>query len=269
MPLSDFNSIDDFVSLGFTLLGSNHLTDWVQSEHLQNPENMTKFLEELPTSQKELGKFNVRWRKAKVELTGYIPSQTKNNILPYWKRIKDWFWQGEKDKRNFLSVDDFEDIWLKNPYLCVSIPATSGQKHKAIAYIGALLRGLSNKFLKTMSPCLIFEEADLLFPSLRIDDSFLTSRNMINLFINKKLRYGLLIFCIVQKDENLDDNIKEAAWDTLVGKVSPLSRYFELGAKENILKTRQGVTRSEFIHIDVNYVFTQFYPAICSCNPMS
>lgn len=140
----------------------------------------------------------------------------------------------------------------------------AGEKHKSIAFFGNLLRSLDDHFLRSMSPVIIVEEADLLAPNERLDKNPLTSRNVLRYWVNKKLRFGVFIYLITQSERLLDEEIVRSSFDKIVGIVDMRSIFYER-AKYNRLKNIDGVPRSDFVYINVNNFSRQFYPKITSC----
>jgi len=264
LPLSAFNTIDDFISLGFSDDAATYMNRWMKKEYLHDFKNMDEFLDSLPISFSYVAAFNARYLEQGIILRTHIPYQTKGNIIAHWQKIRHWFWKGSKDKRVLLNAKILQKVWEKNRYLCLQVDMRSGEEYKSCAYIGNLLRNLDDKFLKRISPAIIIEEADLICPHKRLDSRTLTSRDVLRYFVNKKLRYNIWLFFITQNDKLLDEDIVNAAFDKLIGIVDSKSRFWESG-KYNRLKVIKGIPRADFAYIDVNNWSTRFYPKITSC----
>jgi hypothetical protein len=268
LPLNAFNTIEDFVSLGFTDDAASYMYRWMKNKFLHDFKNFDDFLDSLPISSAYVKIFNAEYLEHGIKLRTHIPYQTKGNLISHWLKVKHWFWKGKDDKRMLLDSNVLQRLWKKHKYICLQVDMGSGEEYKSCAYIGNLLKGLDDRFLKKMSPAIIIEEADLLCPHKRLDARVLTSRNVLRYFVNKKLRYNMWIFFVTQNDKLLDEDVVNSAFDKIIGVVDSTSRYWN-SAKWNKLQIVKKVPRSDFVYIDVNNWASKFYPKITSCGCQS
>lgn len=119
LPLHAFDTIDDFISLGFSNDASGYLVDWVGNKYLHSPKRMRKFLFDLPATIAQLEPFNAKYAEHDLEITTTIHFLTKNNLISHWRRIEGWFWKGKGDKRLFLDAKRLQRIWSANHWLCL------------------------------------------------------------------------------------------------------------------------------------------------------
>ena len=268
LPLSAFNTIDDFVSLGFSDDAATYMNRWLKKEFLHDFKNFDEFLDDLPITSTYLKDFNTKYIPHGLHLRTHVHFQTKGNIIAHWEKIKGWFWKGSKDYRMLLTSKILEKIWEKHKYVSLQIDMGSGEEAKSCAYVGNLLKNLNDRFLKRMSPVIIIEESDLICPTKKFEPRTLTSRNILRHFVNKKLRYNMWMFFITQSDDLLYEDVVNSAFDKIIGIVDSGSRYWK-HAQYNRLKVVNKVPRSDFVHIDVNGWSNRFYPKITSCGCQS
>jgi len=268
LPLGAFNTIDDFVSLGFSDDAATYMNRWLRKKYLQDFKNFDEFLDALPISSGYLQAFNAQYLEHGIILRTHLPYQTKGNIIAHWQKIKGWFWKGPQDKRQLLNAKILQRIWEKHKYVCLQVDMRPGEEAKSCSYIGNLLKNIDDRFLKKMAPTIIVEESDLICPNKSLQARTLTSRDMLRFFVNKKLRYNMVIFFITQNDSLLDEDVVNSAFEKIIGLVDKKSRFWE-HAKYNRLKVVDRIPRSDFVYIDVNGWASRFYPKITSCGCQS
>lgn len=259
--LTDFNSPEDFMSMGFQH-NQVHLTcDLIQDTlrfHKGDVQVVSEIMSMLPTRGVDLQGFN---NKFGAKLLSPINSATKNSLNTWWKIIRRYFWQGKSDRRQLIN---FDKELLDNNHLIISLGSGDRGVSPFVArtYCAKILQYMRRVWHRAR-PVLVFEEARLLFPFQRGDVNLSSNEEVYDL-VTLAPKLGVHPFFIVQHSRQLFQSILENIHIKILGMVQ-----FGGGGREYFIPLKYDPTRNirEFLYLDVTsnpqrLKYTKFRPCI-------
>lgn len=210
--ISEFSSVQDWISLGFTGTGANIMLKASQSKEFHNdaPEKLRELIVDLPESGKELGEFNSKYKMFGITLDHAVFTSTKVSMLMTLDNIELWFYRGRKD---FRKRYDFKILLDHYDHLIFDMTFKGGSDpNYQRAMCGKILSIFADPdFLMKHKPFMVFEESANLFPDFSKSKEMETPSSVIlgREFAWKFPKYDVSCMLIFQMESQIDDRILE------------------------------------------------------------
>lgn len=216
--ISQFNEILDWLSLGFTDKGAQFMKYLSQkkSKHMDDPELFGMILKDYPVGMQYsmLKKFSEKY--------GWEPPMGHKSLVDacetqYEYLLQDNFFGGTDDP-----VIDFGDLVMQHRHININFNLAQEEYGKARAIAGKILQQIERviKYMKP-PPYFVFEEADVLFPSIGEGERAFSSLHYGIKYVLKLQKYHPELCFIVQDLNNLHPLIV-SNWHTMtLGRIAP------------------------------------------------
>lgn len=267
--LSDFDRPGDWVSLGMSSLGAELITKIVESTELHNNDvdEFFKILLELPTTEKEVAFFTESYPT--LDINFKINASTKTSIVSRFSLLKTrgiFISKNDIESGRKQYIEDFTDVVLNNSNVCINLNLRKGDKEIARAYVGKILDDLS-RILSKQELCIIFEEADILFPSEKdLVSGTPSSVSWIGDYVLKYQKYGVSLIFVTQDLSLLYEDIVSNYHNLIIGRL-PKKSASEFRELTNKLKWLFEENYREFLYVRAGMEErpTVFVPFDCPC----
>ena len=281
--ISDFSTVQDWISLGFTSDAANIMRKMalIETYHHDRPESFRELIVDLPEKKTEIDFFNKKYQKYGLTLDHNVFPVTKNSMLTKLDFIQDWF-KRENDARQLI---DLTSLLANYDHLIIDLGFTRGNANYQQTMVGKILEMLArrtpynparhtNRFsgfdsvpdlLCAYRPLIIFEEAANLFPDYSTKNEQETPSSVIwgrkyAFELQKFLTSSMFIF---QMESQIDKKILEQSHCKLLFKgASGQGSEFTLAKK--CLWSPEDNRRSAYL-IRENDSWAHFEPFISAC----
>jgi hypothetical protein len=222
--LSDFNQINDWISMGFSKNSASMIVNFLQYDniHHNNPIHFLEFLQDLPTTDNDLPAFNEHYSEYGLRLKSRVHDSTKQSILANMDIITSTGLiippVGSKEYNELYSgkiyVEDWAQLVMEYPHISINLNIkTSDSVGLARASVGKILEKILPVMVYT-KPFILFEEADYLCP---FDGDNITSMLMIRSYVLKHQRTGVKVGLITQEPSTMDQFTLMGATSWIMG----------------------------------------------------
>lgn len=231
--ISDFDSVTDWVSCGFTDKASRILVRLAQEIRIHNndPKNFAEILKDFPSTRKELEIFNKRYV---MNWEHYTHPDTKRSMMNFYNVMH--MFLGANDDRTY--IPDWYQLVIKHKHVTIELGVTDeSMKLVARAYVGKILERLSKPLIKydSFRPLIVLEEGDILVPNVKPDETSPSSLQWILAYTLKYQKFGPELILIAQDPANLNSFFLENSHIRIFGNLRsvPETRKLKFDYNEN------------------------------------
>jgi hypothetical protein len=226
--ITDFDQIDDWVSMGFTERSAPILFELLKFGNIHNndPAIFFDLLTKLPTKEIQIPAFNAEFGEYGLSVQTPFNTAIKTSLVSYFSNV--WnsgliMSQEEADSGYGKTyIENWGDYALSHPHLNINLNlVTSGNVKLARASIGKILDQLVS-YLPMIRPLIVVEEADFIAPNID-DSSKITSLYQLRNYVLKHQRTGVELMFITQDPNNLDQSIITSGTTFIMGNHAPCS----------------------------------------------
>ena len=228
--VSDFDQFADWTSMGFSIKGVPILMKILKEVevHQNSPTELLKILSYLPTSDKDVIKFNNIWPEIDItEPINYSVKQslvsTMNAVIATGLIIAVVGTDEHQEKTpGKIHIDDWAKLVIETPHLNINLNLfSSGSVGIARASVGKILEKLL-PILSKVKPLIVAEEAAKICPNTgESDNEIITSQMQLRDYVIRHQRTGVKLMFITQDPNLLDQDTLGAGMTWIFGIHKP------------------------------------------------
>lgn len=255
--ISDFDSVGDWIGLGFGEKSASVLASIIQSPaHKGDLNIIQQMIRDIPQGKDNLDYF----ADYGIDSTLGEHEKVKQAIGSRFDAVKHYFWQGKSDQRQLLN---FNELWETYDHLIVDLSdKTIGfdNKHKARAFAGVILKKMRRNFTSTQG-FYVFEEASQLLGNPQIlangqNEGTSELHNLVMELLTLQPKWGVNVLVLAQSSNQLWPPLLAYFPIFLVGRLNSFDKLtpMEQNFNEEIKDRREWILWDDSLRKKIKFV---------------